>query len=282
MLAVLPLLLVACDNGGQGSSSESVIHEWLEEDVATMMRVHPTIMMPYDTNLFGTYSTTTIYDETSSEITLESNYDIMYDDMINKVILTYTTVDVGDVESYYEYCVSNDGGFTLDEQLSDVENHDYYVYQNIINNSENISRYYINIYFMDNQMMTAIAYVENTSIFKSWNSEYVDSVFGLDPEAEGYVGFPATDETTTKIIATEGRLEGYTFIEMVVESASSDARENYIESLVSAGFKNDPYFDTKTRLNYYLVDTENDQSLDVFIDKTSSDNTFTMQLKVIW
>lgn len=297
-LALLPLSLVACNPNNNSSTSQElnyiVIDNWLDADLETMSKIHPDITIPFYKGVFETIGTEVVSSNTSTEevvtseyvpiYTYESNYAISYISYLNKVVLTYTTSDVKVVDGYIDLITSDSYKYTLDESLTNESNHDYYAYLTLQENSSMQQRYYLNVYFENDSLMYIFAYLKTTYFSATWPQEAIDSYMlsSLTTEEDLTTIFPKPSNSVYEVSYVLGLMLGNSTIELKVSSHDDQELAQYKQALIDRGYSVDPYYETDTQVNYYLIASDKSCCFEVNIDKVASNNTFAMRLMITY
>ena len=165
LLSILSLSLLACNTIEDTSTSNNYLNNYTDDEIQLMESHLNGNIIPYCEQLF--YGQISV--DASSSQTFSSNYSLSYNSITNMVTLLYLSDYVEDVTTYYNF-VKDD--FVLDNDLTNQEENDYYLYQDLsIDGSGVSSQFYLNVYYDDISLgLTIDAYIDSTYTFTSWPS----------------------------------------------------------------------------------------------------------------
>ncbi len=288
-LLLLPLGLASCSgntSSSQNKPSYIIIEDWLDADKDIMETIHPDIQIPYYKGVFETIGTEVSSGNTSEVLPsdyvptydYESNYSFVNYSYLNMIALMYPTQDIEVFNGYLDLISDDTNQFIKDDKLSDESKNNYFYYKTISESEEYISKYYLNVYFESNSIMYVLAYIDNTHVSSTWPKDAVETYMLSSSEDKDV--FPSLSSNVNKVIYKQTNFAGNLMMEFEVTSTDSNELENYKSALNAKGYKIDPYYETDTMVNYYLIVNEGKDDAvcyEVYISKTATNNTFNMR-----
>ena len=282
LLSILSLSLLACDGSGETSTSNNYLNNYTDDEIQLMESHLNGNIIPYCEELF--YGQISV-DASSSQI-YSSNYSIAYNNITNMVTLLYPSDYVEDVETYYNF-VKDD--YTLDDQLTNQEEHDYYLFKDLsIDGSGVSSQLYLNVYYDDISLgLTIDAYIDSTYTFTSWPSgdNNITNYLGLFSEdIQTYFEFAPQGLVLISMTTSNSFVSYLPMVNLTLTVNNSSSLQDFVTQLLDKGYLLDDVNSTETQNNYYVIvedESLGTLSLECYVDNqitTIDDNTYQYNL----
>lgn len=282
LLSILSLSLLACDGSGETSTSNNYLNNYTDDEIQLMESHLNGNIIPYCEELF--YGQISV--DASSSQTYSSNYSIAYNSITNMVTLLCPSDYVEDVETYYNF-VKDD--YTLDDQLTNQEEHDYYLFKDLsIDGSGVSSQFYLNVYYDDISLgLTIDAYIDSTYTFTSWPSgdNNITNYLGLFGEdIQTYFEFAPQDLISISMTTSNSFVSYLPMVNLTLTVNNSSSLQDFVTQLLDKGYLLDNINSTEIQNNYYVIvkdESLGTLSLECYIDNqitTIDDNTYQYNL----
>lgn len=275
LLSILSLSLLSCNTSEDTSTSNNYLNDYTDDEIQLMESHLNGNIIPYCEELFyGQIS----YDSSSSQ-TYSSNYSITFNSITNMVTLLYSSDYVEDVEIYYNF-VKDD--FILDNELTNVEEHDYYLYNDIsIDGSGVSSQFYLNVYYDDVSLgLTIDAYIDSTYTFTTWPSgdNSITNYLGLfNDNIQTYFEFVPQGLISISMTTSNSFVTYLPMVNLTLTVNDETSLQDFVTQLLDKGYLLDDINSTETQNNYYIIikdESLGTLSLECYIDTqiTNLDN----------
>lgn len=282
LLSILSLSLLSCNTSEDTSTSNNYLNDYTDDEIQLMESHLNGNIIPYCEELFyGQIS----YDSSSSQ-TYSSNYSITFNSITNMVTLLYSSDYVADVETYYNF-VKDD--FILDNELTNVEEHDYYLYNDLsIDGSGVSSQFYLNVYYDDVSLgLTIDAYIDSTYTFTTWPSgdNSITNFLGLfSDNIQTYFGFVPKGLISISMTTSNSFVTYLPMVNLTLTVNDETSLQDFVTQLLDKGYLLDDINSTETQNNYYIIikdESLGTLSLECYIDTqitTLDNNTYQYNL----
>lgn len=282
LLSILSLSLLACNTSEDTSTSNNYLNNYTDDEIQLMESHLNGNIIPYCEQLF--YGQISV--DASSSQTFSSNYSLSYNSITNMVTLLYLSDYVEDVTTYYNF-VKDD--FVLDNDLTNQEENDYYLYQDLsIDGSGVSSQFYLNVYYDDISLgLTIDAYIDSTYTFTSWPSgdNNITNYLGLFSEdIQTYFEFAPQDLVLISMTTSNSFVSYLPMVNLTLTVNNSLSLQDFVTQLLDKGYLLDDINSTETQNNYYVIvedESLGTLSLECYIDNqitTIDDNTYQYNL----
>lgn len=282
LLSILSLSLLACNTSEDTSTSNNYLNNYTDDEIQLMQSHLNGNIIPYCEQLF--YGQISV--DASSSQTFSSNYSLSYNSITNMVTLLYLSDYVEDVTTYYNF-VKDD--FVLDNDLTNQEENDYYLYQDLsIDGSGVSSQFYLNVYYDDISLgLTIDAYIDSTYTFTSWPSgdNNITNYLGLFSEdIQTYFEFAPQDLISISMTTSNSFVSYLPMVNLTLTVNNSLSLQDFVTQLLDKGYLLDDINSTETQNNYYVIvedESLGTLSLECYIDNqitTIDDNTYQYNL----
>lgn len=282
LLSFLSFSLLACDGSGETSTSNNYLNNYTDDEIQLMESHLNGNIIPYCEELF--YGQISV-DASSSQI-YSSNYSIAYNSITNMVTLLYPSDYIEDVETYYNF-VKDD--FILDNELTNVEEYDYYLFKDLsIDGTGVSSQFYLNVYYDDISLgLTIDAYINSTYTFASWPSgdNNITNYLGLfSDNIQTYFEFAPQGLISISMTTSNSFVSYLPMVNLTLTVNDETSLQDFITQLLDKGYLLDNINSNETQNNYYVIvedESLGTLSLECYIDNqltTIDDNTYQYNL----
>ncbi|MEA5060884.1 MAG: hypothetical protein VB015_00435 [Erysipelotrichaceae bacterium] len=272
-LPLLVISLASCNDVETPSSEVPLQDNWLEEDLSTMSSVLGSGNIIPFSGLFVQEGNEYAVVEYSSvnKVAVECLLPTIQYDEEGHIFYNPLT----DVDAYKDLCVES--GFTLNNSLSNIDSHDFYLSKNVISTDNVDSEMWLNIYFTDANYLIADAWIETTLNVNVWpsrtnlNASYQGndnllSIAEMLGKSESDIFTPAITSYSS-IVYRATLKNNNVYVSLLISTASSGDLDKFVADLGNASFAIDSSNSTAEQDDYY----NNVTKLDCFIDKASTD-----------
>lgn len=282
LLSILSLSLLSCNTSEDTSTSNNYLNDYTDDEIQLMESHLNGNIIPYCEELFyGQIS----YDSSSSQ-TYSSNYSITFNSITNMVTLLYSSDYVEDVETYYNF-IKDD--FILDNESTNQEEHDYYLYKDLsIDGSGVSSQFYLNVYYDDISLgLTIDAYIDSTYTFTTWPSgdNSITNYLGLfNDNIQTYFEFAPQGLVSISMTTSNSFVSYLPMVNLTLTVNNASSLQDFATQLLDKGYLLDDINSTETQNNYYVIvkdESLGTLSLECYIDNqitTIDDNTYQYNL----